>query len=177
VRLAEFITEDIDDILEKKKYMEGKCNVLAIAIHKYNPQRFQLGFVYEYNFAEGSPDMYLQPDEYGYLSTSEQKEIKLNATRWSLVHAFVFDKNTSEYIDATGRHKTVPTLYNLNLTRKLVFPATVDKLIKISLDMTWDDRTEEWIIVRGKAAFDKHVAPFDMESALNYAKRNLAITD
>ena len=162
--------------MSRAQYMEGQCAVLAIAIHRFNPQRFILGYVFEYNDSADNPDMYLEPDEYAGMSSDEQKEIALDSSRWSLVHAYVYDNKTKEYIDAAGRHKTLPMLgYDLNLSRKLVFPATENQVINASTHMRWNDTTDEWIITKGKAAFDIVSSDIDIQTALNYAKKNLDI--
>lgn len=173
MRAREFLSESIDDVLTKALYMEGQCGILAIAIHNYNPKKYILGYVYEYN--AGPPDMYLDPAEWNSLSKTEKKQIELDSTRWGLVHAFVQDLDTNEYIDATGRRKLIPLVHGLNLTRKLVMPATSDQIINLTTDIKWDESADKWDITRGRAAFDMVVGETTMDDALAFARRNLGI--
>ena len=48
MRANEFIVESDERAIAQAQYMQGKCAVLAITIHKMDPQRVPLGFVYEF---------------------------------------------------------------------------------------------------------------------------------
>ena len=62
MRANEFIVESDERAIAQAQYMQGECAVLALTIRNMNPQRFTLGFVYE--FFDSSPDMYLELDEF-----------------------------------------------------------------------------------------------------------------
>lgn len=182
MRAKEFINEDVpaagtdtEREVAQAIYMEGRCGVLAIAINQANPERYKLGYIYEYN-VPGTEDMYLDPDEFDTLDPEEQQQIKLETQSWALVHAYVVDQQTKEYIDARGRHSKVPDLnYELNLTRKNVFPATSRDIVNITADMNWNDATEEWDIVKGIAAWNQLGLDRDIPKALDYAVKYLNI--
>jgi hypothetical protein len=175
MRFREIVKETTERAVQQAVYMEGRCSVLAIAIHQSNPQRYKLGYVYEYN-SPGTQDIYLDPEEFNALDTTEQQDIKFNHQNWGLVHAYVFDVKTKEYIDATGRHSSVPALgYGLNLTRKNVFPAEPMDIMRLSTDMTWDDDRDEWKVVRGIDAYLKIGNGLDSQEALDYAVKHLGV--
>jgi len=182
MRAKEFINEDVPTAgtdtereVAQAIYMEGRCGVLAIAINQANPERYKLGYIYEYN-VPGTEDMYLDPDEFDTLDPEEQQQVKLETQSWALVHAYVVDQQTKEYIDARGRHSKVPDLnYELNLTRKNVFPATSRDIVNITADMNWNDATEEWDIVKGLAAWNQLGLDRDIPKALDYAVKYLNI--
>ena len=174
MRITEIIKETTEREIRQAVYMEGQCSVLAIAIHQANPQRYMLGYVYEYN-VPGVPDMWLDPHEFNTYSRSEKQEVMSNHQHWGLVHAYVFDQETKEYIDARGRHKTVPTLWTLDVTRKNVFPAKPKDIIRLSQDMTWDDAKDEWHIVRGAKAYATIGGQVGHQQALDYAVKHLGI--
>jgi hypothetical protein len=182
MRAKEFLNEDVpaaDTDTEREVaqaiYMEGRCGVLAIAINQANPERYKLGYIYEYN-VPGTQDVYLDPDEFDALDPEEQQQVKLETQSWALVHAYVVDQQTKEYIDARGRHSKVPDLnYELNLTRKNVFPATSRDIVNITVDMNWNDTTEEWDIVKGIAAWNQLGLDRDIPKALDYAVKYLNI--
>jgi hypothetical protein len=182
MRAKEFLNEDVpaagtdtEREVAQAIYMEGRCGVLAIAINQANPERYKLGYIYEYN-VPGTQDVYLDPDEFDALDPEEQQQVKLETQSWALVHAYVVDQQTKEYIDARGRHSKVPDLnYELNLTRKNVFPATSKDIVNITVDMNWNDATEEWDIVKGIAAWSQLGLDNDIPKALDYAVKYLDI--
>ena len=182
MRANEFINEDVpaartdtEREVAQAIYMEGRCGVLAIAINQANPERYKLGYIYEYN-VPGTQDVYLDPDEFDALDPEEQQQVKLETQSWALVHAYVVDQQTKEYIDARGRHSKVPDLnYELNLTRKNVFPATSKDIVDITVDMKWNDATEEWDMVKGIAAWNQLGLDNDIPKALDYAVKYLNI--
>ena len=182
MRAKEFLNEnvpaartDTEREVAQAIYMEGRCGVLAIAINQANPERYKLGYIYEYN-VPGTQDVYLDPDEFDALDPEEQQQVKLETQSWALVHAYVVDQQTKEYIDARGRHSKVPDLnYELNLTRKNVFPATSKDIVDITVDMKWNDATEEWDMVKGIAAWNQLGLDNDIPKALDYAVKYLNI--
>ena len=182
MRAKEFLNEDVpaartdtEREVAQAIYMEGRCGVLAIAINQANPERYKLGYIYEYN-VPGTQDVYLDPDEFDALDPEEQQQVKLETQSWALVHAYVVDQQTKEYIDARGRHSKVPDLnYELNLTRKNVFPATSKDIVDITVDMKWNDATEEWDMVKGIAAWNQLGLDNDIPKALDYAVKYLNI--
>ena len=182
MRAKEFINENVPAAVTDTErevaqaiYMEGRCGVLAIAINRANPERYKLGYIYEYN-VPGTQDVYLDPDEFDALDPEEQQQVKLETQSWALVHAYVVDQQTKEYIDARGRHSKVPDLnYELNLTRKNVFPATSKDIVDITVDMKWNDATEEWDMVKGIAAWNQLGLDNDIPEALDYAVKYLNI--
>ena len=182
MRANEFLNEDVpaartdtEREVAQAIYMEGRCGVLAIAINQANPERYKLGYIYEYN-VPGTQDVYLDPDEFDALDPEEQQQVKLETQSWALVHAYVVDQQTKEYIDARGRHSKVPDLnYELNLTRKNVFPATSKDIVDITVDMKWNDATEEWDMVKGIAAWNQLGLDNDIPKALDYAVKYLNI--
>ena len=182
MRAKEFLNEDVpaartdtEREVAQAIYMEGRCGVLAIAINQANPERYKLGYIYEYN-VPGTQDVYLDPDEFDALDPEEQQQVKLETQSWALVHAYVVDQQTKEYIDARGRHSKVPDLnYELNLTRKNVFPATSKDIVDITVDMKWNDATEEWDMVKGIAAWNQLGLDNDIPKAFDYAVKYLNI--
>jgi len=156
------------------QYMQGECAVLALTIRNMNPQRFTLGFVYE--FFDSSPDMYLEPDEFDELDPARQQEIQYNHENWTLTHAYVFDVKTREYIDAEGRHKQLPTIgRGFNATRHNKFPAELQDLVNVSHYMEWDEAQEKWIVLSGWDALDKAYTPEGKQRAREYAIKYLGI--
>ena len=173
MRIKEIIKETTEREIQQAIYMEGQCGVLAIAIHQSNPRRYPLGYIYEYNHP-GQADIHLEPDEFSELSKPEQQEIMYNHQNWGLVHAYVVDQRTQEYIDARGRHKILPSLnYKLNLTRKNVFPADPEDIIRIYTEMEWDDVAEEWKVTKGVEVWNK--IGRGLAQALAYAIKHLGI--
>ena len=156
------------------QYMQGECAVLALTIHKMNPQRFPLGFVYE--FFDAVPDMYIEPDEFDELDPAQQQDIQYNHENWTLTHAYVYDVKTKEYIDAEGRHKQLPTIgRDFNATRHNKFPAEVQDLVRVSHYMEWDEAQEKWIVLSGWDALDKAYTPEGQQRAREYAIKYLGI--
>lgn len=174
MRIKEIIKEATEREIQQAVYMEGRCGVLAIAIHQSNPQRYALGYVYEYH-VPGIPDMWLDPDEFNSYSQSEKQDVMSNIQNWGLVHAYVFDKETKEYIDARGRSKKIPTLYNLNLTRKNVFPAKKEDIVNITVDMNWNEAEDRWDITQGPKAWQQLGLGDDIGSAMTYAVTHLGV--
>jgi hypothetical protein len=70
--VAESIAEDIDRTEAQAAYMQGECMILAVAINQYNPKRYPIGYIWEYNMSAGAPDMQLDDDEWKDLSPEEQ---------------------------------------------------------------------------------------------------------
>lgn len=156
------------------QYMQGECAVLALTIHKMDPRRFPLGFVYE--FFDGVPDMYIEPDEFDELDPARQQDIQYSYQNWTLTHAYVYDVKTQEYIDAEGRHKQLPTIgRKFNATRHNKFPAEVQDLVRVSHYMEWDEAQEEWVVLSGWDALDKAYTPKGKQQAREYAIKYLGI--
>jgi hypothetical protein len=160
--------------IAKIQYMQGECAVLALTIRNMNPQRFTLGFVYE--FFDSLPDRYLEPDEFDELDPARQRDIKYNHENWTLTHAYVYDALTREYIDAEGRHKQLPMIgRDFNSTRYNKFPAETQDLVNVSHYMEWDKAQEKWIVLQGWDALDKSYTPEDKQRAREYAIKYLGI--
>jgi len=172
MRAREFINEDRSEL--QAKYMQGQCMILAIAINQYNPQRYPVGYIWEYS-VEGVPDIQLDADEWEDLSPEEQQEVADNPERRSLTHAFVYDQVTKEYIDARGRHKELPNLWGNGVTRFEKFPGTAKDLINITSNGEWDEGTEVVRFTRGQSAFDTLAGPGGIKKALDYAIKHLGV--
>jgi hypothetical protein len=172
MRAREFINEDRAEL--QAKYMQGQCMILAIAINQYNPNRYPVGYIWEYSI-EGVPDIQLDADEWEELSPAEQRAVANNPERRSLTHAFVYDQVTKEYIDARGRHKDIPNLWGKSVTRFEKFPGTAKDLIDITVNGEWDADTEEVYFTRGQVAFNTLSGPEGVKAALNYAIKHLGI--
>ena len=176
MRANEFIVESDERAIAQAQYMQGKCAVLAITIHKMDPQRFPLGFVYE--FFDSMPDMYIEPDEFDELDPARQQDIQYNHQNWSLTHAYVFDQKTQKYIDARGSHDSPPNIgHDFNATRHNKFPAKIEDLVRVSSYMEWDEAQEKWIVLRGWDALDKAYTPEDQQRAREYAIKYLGVGD
>ena len=174
MRAREFITESTEREIAQIQYMQGECAVLALTIRNMNPQRYALGFVYE--FFDSSPDMYLEPDEFDELDPARQRDIQYSYQNWTLTHAYVYDALTREYIDAEGRHKQLPMIgRSLNSTRHNKFPAETQDLVNVSHHMEWDEAQEKWIVLQGWDALDKAYTPEDKQRAREYAIKYLGI--
>jgi hypothetical protein len=174
MRAREFITESTEREIAQIQYMQGECAVLALTIRNMNPQRYTLGFVYE--FFDSSPDMYLEPDEFDELDPARQRDIQYRYQNWTLTHAYVYDALTREYIDAEGRHKQLPMIgRSLNSTRHNKFPAETQDLVNVSHHMEWDEAQEKWIVLQGWDALDKAYTPEDKQRAREYAIKYLGI--
>ena len=172
MRLLEL--KEATGISDQASYMQGRCMILAIAINRYNPQRYPVGYIWEYN-VQGIPDMQLDDDEWQDLSAEEQQAVSDNPDRRSLVHAFVYDKVTKEYIDARGRHRDLPNLWGKSVTRFEKFPGSASELINITAHGDWDEAAEEVRFKRGQAAFDSLTGPAGVERALEYAIQQLGV--
>ena len=174
MRAQEFIVESDERAIAQAQYMQGECAVLALVIHSMHPQRFPLGFVYE--FFDSSPDMYLEPDEFDQLDPARQRDIKYNHQNWTLTHAYVVDQKTKEYIDAEGRHKQLPMIgRDFNATRHNKFPAEVQDLVNVSSYMEYDEAQEEWIVLHGWAALEKAYTSEGKQRAREYAIKYLGV--
>ena len=162
--------------IAQAQYMQGECAVLALTIHKMDPQRFPLGFVYE--FFDTMPDMYIEPDEFDELDPARQQDIQYNHQNWSLTHAYVFDQKTQKYIDARGSHDSPPNIgHDFNATRHNKFPAKIQDLVNVSSYMEWDEAQEKWIVLRGWDALDKAYTPEGQQRAREYAIKYLGVGD
>ena len=176
---ASFLPQTVAESASERKiaqvqYMQGECAVLALTIHKMDPQRFPLGFVYE--FFDAVPDMYIEPDEFDELDPAQQQDIQYNHENWTLTHAYVYDVKTKEYIDAEGRHKQLPTIgRDFNATRHNKFPAEVQDLVRVSHYMEWDEAQEKWIVLSGWDALDKAYTHEGKQRAREYAIKYLGI--
>lgn len=174
MRAREFIIESTEREIAQAQYMQGECAVLALTIRNMNPQRFTLGFVYE--FFDSSPDMYLEPDEFDELDPARQQDIQYNHENWTLTHAYVYDVLTREYIDAEGRHKQLPMIgRSFNSTRHNKFPAETQDLVNVSHYMEYDEAQEKWIVLQGWAALEKAYTPENKQRAREYAIKYLGI--
>jgi hypothetical protein len=157
-------------------YMQGKCMILAVAINQLNPERYPIGYIWEYNMSAGAPDMQLDDDEWDDLTPAEQQEISKDISRHSIVHAYVRDQETGEYIDARGRHKTLPNLWGrLGVTRFEEFPGTARELIDITAHGDWDEVGQQVSFKRGQPAFDSLAGPAGVKRAQDYAIRYLGV--
>jgi hypothetical protein len=176
MRANEFIVESDERAIAQAQYMQGKCAVLAITIHKMDPQRFPLGFVYE--FFDSMPDIYIEPDEFDELDPARQQDIQYNHQNWSLTHAYVYDVKTQKYIDARGSHDSPPNIgHHFNATRHNKFPAKIQDLVNVSSYMEWDEAQEKWIVLRGWDALDKAYTPEDQQRAREYAIKYLGVEE
>jgi GNAT superfamily N-acetyltransferase len=168
------IQEDAVRAEAQAAYMQGQCMILAIAINQLNPKRYPIGYIWEYN--AGIPDMQLDDDEWENLSPQEQEEISKDISRHSLVHAYVRDTETNEYIDARGRHRDIPNLWGrLGVTRFEEFPGTASELIDITVNGEWDEVGEQVNFKRGQPAFDSIAGPAGVKRAQDYAVKYLNI--
>jgi hypothetical protein len=176
MRANEFIVESDERAIAQAQYMQGECAVLAITIHKMDPQRFPLGFVYE--FFDSMPDIYIEPDEFDELDPARQQDIQNNHQNWSLTHAYVYDVKTQKYIDARGSHDSPPNIgHHFNATRHNKFPAEIQDLVNVSSYMEWDEAQEKWIVLRGWDALDKAYTPEDQQRAREYAIKYLGVSN
>jgi hypothetical protein len=172
--VAEGLDEDAVRAEAQAAYMQGQCMILAIAINQLNPKRYPIGYIWEYN--AGIPDMQLDDDEWENLSPQEQEEISKDISRHSLVHAYVRDTETNEYIDARGRHRDIPNLWGrLGVTRFEEFPGTARELIDITVNGEWDEVGEQVNFKRGQPAFDSMAGPAGVKRAQDYAVKYLNI--
>jgi hypothetical protein len=170
------VTEDADRAEAQASYMEGQCMVLAVAINQHNPTRYPIGYIWEYNMSAGAPDMQMDDDEWNDLSPEEQQEISNDISRHSVVHAYVRDQETNEYIDARGRHKTLPNLWGrMGQTRFEEFPGTARELIEITAHGDWDEVGDQVNFKRGQPAFDSLAGPAGVKRALDYAVKYLGV--
>ena len=183
MRAKEFINENVpatrtDTEREEAQtaYMQGQCMILAIAINQLNPKRYPIGYIWEYNADAGVPDMQLDDDEWEDLSPQEQEEISKDISRHSVVHAYVRDRETNEYIDARGRHRDIPNLWGrLGVTRFEEFPGTARELIDITVNGEWDEVGDQVNFKRGQPAFDSLAGPAGVKRAQDYAVKYLNI--
>jgi hypothetical protein len=172
----EGVTEDANRAEAQADYMQGQCMILAVAINQYNPERYPIGYIWEYNISPGAPDIQLDDDEWEYLSPQEQQEISKDISRHSIVHAYVRDQETNEYIDARGRHNTLPNLWGrMGQTRFDEFPGTARELINITAHGDWDEVGEQVSFKRGRPAFDSLAGPAGVKRALDYAVKYLGV--
>jgi nicotinamide mononucleotide adenylyltransferase len=170
------VTEDANRAEAQADYMEGQCMILAVAINQYNPKRYPIGYIWEYNMSAGAPDMQMDDDEWNDLSPEEQQEISNDISRHSVVHAYVRDQETNEYIDARGRHKTLPNLWGrMGQTRFDEFPGTARELINITAHGDWDEVGDRVNFKRGQPAFDSLAGPAGVKKALDYAVKYLGV--
>jgi hypothetical protein len=172
----ESLAEDAARAEAQADYMQGQCMILAVAINQLNPERYPIGYIWEYNMSAGAPDMQLDDDEWEYLSPQEQQEISKDISRHSVVHAYVRDQETGEYIDARGRHKTLPNLWGrMGQTRFEEFPGTARELIDITAHGDWDEVGEQVSFKRGQPAFDSLAGPAGVKRAQDYAVKYLGV--
>jgi len=183
MRAKEFINENVlaagtntERAEAQAAYMQGQCMILAIAINQLSPKRYPIGYIWEYNADAGVPDMQLDDDEWENLSPQEQEEISKDISRHSIVHAYVRDRETNEYIDARGRHRDIPNLWGkLGVTRFEEFPGTARELIDITVNGEWDEVGERVNFKRGQPAFDSLAGPAGVKRAQDYAVKYLNI--
>ena len=174
--VAEGLEEDAARAEAQADYMQGQCMILAVAINQLNPKRYPIGYIWEYNMSAGAPDMQLDDDEWEYLSPQEQEKISKDISRHSVVHAYVRDQETGEYIDARGRHKTLPNLWGrMGQTRFVEFPGTARELIDITAHGDWDEVGEKVDFKRGQPAFDSLAGPAGVKRAQDYAVKYLGV--
>ena len=170
------VAEGADRAEAQADYMEGQCMVLAVAINQHNPKRYPIGYIWEYNMSAGAPDMQMDDDEWNDLSPEEQEEISNDISRHSVVHAYVRDQETNEYIDARGRHKTLPNLWGrMGQTRFEEFPGSARELIDITAHGDWDEVGDQVNFKRGQPAFDSLSGPAGVKKALDYAVKYLGV--
>jgi hypothetical protein len=170
------VAEGADRAEAQADYMEGQCMVLAVAINQHNPKRYPIGYIWEYNMSAGAPDMQMDDDEWNDLSPEEQEEISNDISRHSVVHAYVRDQETNEYIDARGRHKTLPNLWGrMGQTRFEEFPGSARELIDITAHGDWDEVGDQVNFKRGQPAFDSLSGPAGVKRALDYAVKYLGV--
>jgi hypothetical protein len=173
--VAEGLANDAVRAEAQAAYMQGECMILAVAINQLNPKRYPIGYIWEYNMSAGAPDVQLD-DEWDDLSPAEQREISKDISRHSVVHAYVRDRDTGEYIDARGRHNALPNLWGrLGQTRFNEFPGTVRELINITSHGDWDEVGEQVSFKRGQPAFDSLAGPAGVKRAQEYAVKYLGV--
>ena len=176
--VAEGLNEDATRAEAQAAYMQGQCMILAVAINQLNPKRYPIGYIWEYNMSAGAPDVQLDDDEWDNLSPQEQQEISKDISRHSVVHAYVRDRDTGEYIDARGRHKTIPNLWGrLGQTRFEEFPGTARELIDITAHGDWDEVGDQVSFKRGQPAFDSLAGPAGIKRAQEYAVKYLGVEE
>ena len=174
--MAEGLDEDAVRAEAQAAYMQGQCMILAVAINQLNPKRYPIGYIWEYNADAGVPDMQLDDDEWENLNPQEQEEISKDISRHSIVHAYVRDRDTNEYIDARGRHRDIPNLWGrLGVTRFEEFPGTARELIDITVNGEWDEVGEQVNFKRGQPAFDSMAGPAGVKQAQDYSVKYLNI--
>jgi hypothetical protein len=172
----EGLAEDAARAEAQAAYMQGECMILAVAINQLNPKRYPIGYIWEYNTSAGAPDVQLDDDEWDDLTPQEQQEISQDISRHSVVHAYVRDQETNEYIDARGRHKTLPNLWGrMGQTRFDEFPGTARELIDITAHGDWDEVGEKVDFKRGQPAFDSLSGPAGVKRAQEYAVKYLGV--
>lgn len=180
MRAREFIIENSGEDATRAEaqaaYMQGECMILAVAINQLNPKRYPIGYIWEYNISPGAPDIQLDDDEWDDLSPEEQEEVSKDISRHSVVHAYVRDRETNEYIDARGRHKELPNLWGrLGQTRFEEFPGSARELIDITVHGDWDEVGEQVSFKRGQPAFDSLAGPAGIKRAQDYAVKYLGV--
>lgn len=179
MRIQEILIETVEVSSRadaEASYMQGKCMILAVAINQLNPSRYPIGYIWEYNISPGAPDIQLDDDEWEDLSPEEQQEISKDISRHSVVHAYVRDRDTNEYIDAQGRHRELPNLWGrMGVTRFVEFPGTARELINITAHGDWDEVGEQVSFKRGQPAFDSLAGTAGVKQAQEYAVKYLGV--
>lgn len=181
MRAKEFIKESVSDDLLRKQYMEGQCNVFAIALHSADPKRFSIGFHVE--FFEMVPDLpyNIDPDLWDLESDSRRAEIGSNPQYWSLIHAYVHDAQTGKVVDANGMHNSAKELLGKWSWRtdeksvgKHVYPASIQDLASVGTvegsDLDSGDEFE-FRKVTGQEFLNKYANTAALKQAVGYANR------
>jgi hypothetical protein len=112
----------------------------------------------------------IDQDHWKTFSKRERKEILTNPHHWSMVHAFVFDNEANQFLDARGYHSSLRAVLNFWGTggekesggRDLKYPISQNDIRQMSLGT--DDEME-----------DLDLSNNALRKALSYAQRKLGV--
>lgn len=160
--------------VERLEYLSGKCAILASALHQHDPKRYQLGVMIEY--FDTVPDLRPDEQEWDELPGERRFDIMYKSQHWVMGHAYVYDAQTKEFIDARGRfnsqagvHKGFSTSSKLG---RVLFPTTMEIVAKVGTVEMTDDGVRT---VKGQEYLDRFVDDAAQQKALAFAQRNLGI--
>jgi hypothetical protein len=166
--------EMTDEEAERYSYAMGKCAQLAIALHRLDPKRFDLGLMVEYFI--NVPDITPDDDEWDELTPAQQQAIANNPRQWVMGHAFVRDNQTGEFVDARGRFPTqqgIQTAYQGHPARsRVLFPTDLRTLASVGQVEMTDTGVR---MVRGSEYLERFATDSDMKQAQNFAQKYLGI--
>lgn len=160
--------------VERIEYLSGKCAILALALHEHNPERYQLGVMIEY--FDTLPDLKPDEQEWDELPGERKFDIMYQSKHWVMGHAYVYDQQTEEFIDARGRfnsqagvHRGFSTSSKLG---RVIFPTTKEIVAKVGTVEMTNDGVQT---VKGQEYLDRFVDSAAQQKALAFAQRNLGI--